>query len=121
VRGAATKGKNAIAPTDEVPLYATTMGWPRHAALVVASVLVAYLMLFELEFQGHDLRVRRETALQQWGTALSPYATSLAVSLPLLAGFGEAVADPLPAVVQEVGVLAFPASIGASGATVVLS
>lgn len=110
-----------IAPTEEVPLYATTMGWPRHAGLVVTSVLVAYLMLFELEFQGQDLRVRRETPIQQWGTAVTLYAISLVVSLLLLAAFGQVQGDALAVAVQEVIVLGLPASIGASAATVVLS
>lgn len=110
-----------IAPTEEVPQFATAMGWPREFVLVVVSVLVAYLILFELEFQGHDLRAQRESTLQQWGTAVTLYAVSLAVSLLLLAAFGELLADRFAVVVQKVVVLGFPASIGASGATVVLS
>lgn len=112
---------STIAPTEEIPLFATTTGWPRQAALVVLSVLVAYLILFELEFQGHDFRVRRESTLQQWGTAVTVYVISLVVSLLLLAAFGQVLADRFVVVVQEVVVLSFPASIGASGATVVLS
>lgn len=110
-----------FAPTEEVPLIATTAGWPRLFAMVVASVLVAYLILFELEFRGHEHRVGRESPLQQWGTAFTLYAISVAVSVLLLAAFGQFLTDQLSVVVQQVVVLSFPSAIGASGATVVLS
>ncbi len=111
----------AFAPTEEIPLIATTAGWPRLFATVVASVLVAHLILFELEFRGHEHRVGRESERQQWGTTFTLYFISVVVAVLLLAAFGQVPADRFAVVVQEVIVLAFPASIGASGATVVLS
>jgi uncharacterized membrane protein len=110
-----------FAPTQEVPLVATTAGWPRLFAMVVGTVLVAYLILFELEFRGHDRRVGRKSPLQQWGTAFTLYTISVAVCALLLAGFGQFLTDQLAVVVQQVIALSFPGAIGASAGTVVLS
>lgn len=109
-----------MAPTDEMPLMAAYASWPRLALILVLSVVVAYLMLFELEFRGHAARTTDSTAIDQWGHAFVTCAVGLVVAGSLLAAFGQFRQSSVVVWVQMIVVLGFPASIGASGARVVL-
>lgn len=109
-----------MAPTDEMPLVAAYASWTRLGFVVVLSVLVVYLVLFELEFRGHEVRTSDRTAIDQWSHSFVTYAVGVAVAGVLLAGFGQFRGAPVTVAVQMTIVLGFPASIGASGARVVL-
>lgn len=109
-----------MAPTDEMPLIAAYASWPRLALILVLSVLVAYLVLFELEFRGHATRTADSTAVDQWGHAFVAYMVGVVVAAGLLAATGQFRHSPVSVWVQMMIVLGFPASLGASGARVVL-
>jgi len=108
-----------IAPTQEMELVAAHMGWLRHGLLVALTLALVYLILYELEFRGQRGRLQRSRGVQV-GTVFVVYAVSAGVSFFLLLGFGHFV-DAAPALVyQEVVILAFPASLGAAAAEVVI-
>lgn len=110
-----------VAPTQEISVIAALAGWPRLAVMVVASLVVSYLVLFELEFRGQRQRVADRSRVEMVGQAFVVYAVGAVVSVGLLASFGQFGGTTLPVAVQKVVVLAFPAAIGASAARVVLA
>lgn len=103
-----------------MPLIAAYASWPRLALILVLSVLVAYLVLFELEFRGHTTRTTDSIAVDQWGHAFVTYMVGVIVAAGLLAATGQFRHSPVAVWVQMMIVLRFPASLGASGASVVL-
>lgn len=109
-----------MAPTDEMLLIAAYASWPRLAVILVVSVLVAYLVLFELEFRGHSTRTANRTVADQWGHAVVTYGVGIVVAAGLLAAFGQFRQPPVVVWVQMIIVLGFPSTLGASGARVVL-
>jgi putative integral membrane protein (TIGR02587 family) len=109
-----------MAPTDEMPLMAAYASWTRLGLILVLSVLLAYVVLFELVFRGHQTRTADSTAVDQWGHAFVTYAVGAVVAAGLLAAFGQFKGAPIVVWVQMVIVLGFPASLGASGSRVVL-
>lgn len=109
-----------MAPTDEMELMAAYASWPRLALVLVSSLLVTYLVLFELEFRGHESRTSRHDKLDQVGHTFVMYAVGTVTAAGLLAAFGQFEGKPVAVWVQLTIVLAFPASIGASSARVVL-
>lgn len=109
-----------VAPTQEMELMAAHAGWWRLAAIVVASVLASYLMLYELEFKGQDQRLERHSAVTMWGSTFVAYVVAFVVSVAMLATFGHFSTTPPEVWVQEAIVLSFMGSIGGSAAQVVL-
>lgn len=110
-----------IAPTQEIAILAATTGWERLAVLVVVTLVVSYLVLFELEFRGQRQRVGDRGPGRRVGQVFVVYALGAVISVGLLASFGQFAGASLPVAVQKVVVLAFPAAIGASAARVVLA
>lgn len=108
-----------IAPTREIELIAAHMGWGRHALLVVLTLFVVYVTLYELSFRGQPGRAY-EKRRYEIGTAFLAFAVSTGVATFLLWGYGHFDGATLALVVQETTVLAFPAAVGAVGAQVVL-
>lgn len=109
-----------VAPTEEIQLISAHAGWWRIAALVVASLLIAHLMLYELDLRGQRQRVARHTRLTTWGSTFIAYLVAFVVSALMLAAFGHFSATPPVVWIQETVVLAFPAVTGGSAAQVVL-
>lgn len=109
-----------VAPTEELPLVAAHAGWLRLALVLVLSVLVAYLVLYELEFRGSRARAANRTLVDRVGNGFIAYAVGLVVSVALLAAFGWFEGTPPTVWVQLTVILGLPASLGASGAQVVL-
>ncbi|MFC6732978.1 MULTISPECIES: DUF2391 family protein [unclassified Haladaptatus] len=109
-----------LAPTDEMALMAAHANWTRLALVLVLSLVVAYLVLYELEFRGQRTRSFEKTLADQVGHAFVSYTVGVVVAVALLAAFGQFRAAPLAVWVQLAIVLGFPATIGASGARVVL-
>lgn len=108
-----------IAPTQEMELIAVYMGWPRHALLIALTLVLVYLILYELEFQGQQLRVQRNVRTQV-GTVFIAYAVGATVSFLLLLAFGHFIDGTVALMYQETVVLAFPASLGAAAAEVLI-
>lgn len=103
-----------IAPTEEPILLASELGWGRLSALVVASVVLPYLIVFYAEFGGVERRHASDGASQGPLTeTFLAYIVAFALSALLLAIFGRL--ENVDAVaLSEIVVLAFPASLGAA-------
>lgn len=109
-----------IALTEEMELIAAYMDWTRAGVLVVLSVLVVYLVLYELDTQGQRHRLQGRGKPMQFAQAFLVYGVALTVGLFLLAGFGYLRNATLPVTVQLLVVVGFPSSIGASAAEVLI-
>jgi len=109
-----------IAPTEEVVVVALHAGWPRLASLVVLSVLIVNLVLYELRFRGHGGRTEGSPRAVQVGTSFITYVVGITISVVLLAAFGHFDGADLPEMVQLTVVLGFPASVGGAAGEVVL-
>lgn len=110
---------STVAPTQEMELIAVHMGWLRHASLVALSLSLVYLILYELEFSGQRARVERPRAIQV-GTTFLVYFVGGVISFLMLLAFGHFADATLALVYQETVVLAFPASLGAAAAEVII-
>jgi len=84
------------------------------------TLIVTYLMLYELEFRGQSRRLQGRSHWRQAGQSCVVYAVGLLVALWLLIALGGIESEPFATWVRRTVVLAFPAAIGASGARVVL-
>jgi putative integral membrane protein (TIGR02587 family) len=109
-----------LAPIEETVRIAAHAGWDRLPWLVAGAVVVAHLVLHELEFRGHGARTEDRSRFSQVGTAFVVYAVGVAVATALLAGFGQFRGVPFGTAVQQVVILSFPAALGASAGEVVL-
>lgn len=110
---------STIAPTQEVELIASHMGWPRHALLVALTLVLVYLILYELEFKGQQSRLGRSWHYQV-GTVFIVYFVGASLSFLMLLGFGHFIDGTVALIYQDVVVLAFPASLGGAAAEVVI-
>jgi putative integral membrane protein (TIGR02587 family) len=105
-----------IAPTDEVRMIAGELGEPRLVALVVFSLLVSYLVVFEAELGDQHGRRQTEGALQSPLTeTVASYVVALLVCALvtwLVGGFPD---DPSHGtVLSQVVVLGLPGALGAA-------
>jgi len=107
----------------EVNLLASNAGWPRVAAIVAMSLVMAYLILYELEFRGQSRRRTEERRLREMlthaGQTCIVYAVGVVVSVLLLWGFGY-LTYSLAVNVQKIVVLSFPTTVGGAAARVIL-
>jgi len=109
-----------IAPTGEVGLIAAQISWTRIGVLLVVTLCVTYLMLYELEFRGQSRRLQDRSRRRQFGQTCIVTAVGLVVAFGLLIAIGGIETEPVATWARRTIVLAFPASIGASGARVIL-
>lgn len=108
-----------IAPTQEMELIAAHMDWHNHLVLVVFTVTIVYLFLYELGFQGQRGRASEDWRLEL-GTAFLVYFVGTLTSFLLLTAFGHFTNATVALMYQETVVLAFPASLGGAAAQVVV-
>lgn len=108
-----------LVPTEEMEKIAMYMGWNRALLLIVVTVAVSYLVLYELGFRGESSRLEHRSKPYQVGMAFVIYAVALVVSTVMLAAFGHFLDTTAAEAVQQVIVLSFPASVGASAGEVV--
>lgn len=103
-----------VAPTEEVILIAYK-ATPWHAlALIVASVTLLHLIVFNAGFAGQE---EAEHPLRAFLLFTLPgYAIALGVSLFALFLFGRTDGHPLEGLLQTVIVLGFPGAVGAAAA-----
>lgn len=109
-----------IAPTQEMELMAAHAGPGRLLVVMGVSIIMTYLILYELEFQGQAGRLAGMSTRLRWGETFLVYATALVTAFVALAAFGHFGAGPPGVWAQLTIVLAFPAAIGGSAARVVL-
>lgn len=102
----------SIAPTDEIPMIASTMqpGWV--LAFIAVSMLVSYAIVFAAGFAGQERRHAQEGVLQNPLTeTVASYLVALAVAAVLLGLFQRGL-DPWTDVATRVVILGFPAAVG---------
>ena len=107
----------------EMNILAANADWPRMAAIIASSLLITYLILYELEFRGQSRRRsgerERRGMLIQAGQTCIVYAVGVGVSALLLWGFGY-LTFTLAVNVQKVVVLSLPTTVGSAAARVIL-
>jgi putative integral membrane protein (TIGR02587 family) len=103
-----------IAPTEEPVRLGQELDWLRLALIVVVSLALPYLIVFEAEFGGRHLRRAQDGATQSPETeTFLAYLVAFTLSAGLLWAFGRLDGIDGPALASVV-VLAFPASLGAA-------
>ncbi len=110
-----------VAPTEEMALIAYQMT-PWHAlALTLTSLLLMHAFVYAVEFRG---QATLTPGTPQWSGFLRftvvGYALVLLVSLYMLWTFGRTDGTSLPEIANIVTVLAFPGSVGAAAARLIL-
>lgn len=110
-----------VAPTREVVLISHKMNAAQGVALTVLSLIVMHSFVYAMEFRGQSTIA---TGTPHWSLLLRytvpGYAIALLTSLYLLWTFGRMDGtSPMP-IVMAVVVLAFPASIGAAAARLMI-
>lgn len=110
-----------IAPTEEVILIAHAMTPWHTIALLVVSLLVMHAFVYALEFKGQH---ERATGVTRWVEFVSftvvGYMIALAISAYMCWSFGRFDGMSFATALQMSLVLAFPASVGAAAARLVL-
>ena len=112
----------AVAPTEEMELIAAHAGPLRLIFVILASLLIAYVALYELQFSGSAGRVSgAQSKWLQAGETVTGYAISVLVAGVLLWGYGHFDgAMTHMEMAQKTVVLAFVGSLGGAAARVVL-
>ena len=110
---------STIAPTQEMELISAHMGWVRHFMLIASTLVMIYLVLYELEFKDQHARVKQSKRLQI-GTVFLVYMVGTTTAFLMLLSFGHFIDATVALVYQETVVLAFPAAIGAAAAEMVI-
>lgn len=108
-----------VSPTAEMELIAAHLTWTREAILVLGTLVVVYLSLYELGFRGQGGRVY-ENPWYEVGAVFLVYGVSLVISWLLLWSYGHFVEATVALMIQETVVLSFPAAMSGAGAQVVL-
>lgn len=105
----------AIAPTEEIPMIASSLEPIAAAGLVLLSLASTYGIVFVADFADQEGRRSQEGALQHPLTeTVAAYVVTLAVALCMLWLFDNLTrSGPMSMLVQTI-VLGFPASVGAA-------
>lgn len=102
----------SIAPTDEVPMIASALTPPWVLAMMAASLLVSYAIVFVAGFSRQDQRHEQEGLFQHPVTeTVVCYLVALATALVLLWVFQRDL-QPWPAQLAQTVTLGLPAAIG---------
>ena len=103
-----------IAPTDEVPMIAAAMSPMWLAALVVATLVISYCIVFEAGFSDQHRRRKDEGIGQDPFTeTMACYLLSLAAAATMLVFFDRIHLDQPPMdLLRQIVVLGLPAAIG---------
>jgi putative integral membrane protein (TIGR02587 family) len=105
-----------IAPTDEVSMLASELSELQLVALIVVSLIVTYVIVFEAGFRNQEARRESEGLLQRPITeTVVAYLISLCVCGAILWLFGAFDSDAsLGGVLSRVVVLGLPGALGAA-------
>jgi putative integral membrane protein (TIGR02587 family) len=102
----------SIAPTDEVPMVAAALDPPWLLAMIGASLVISYAIVFVAGFSGEQQRHAQIGVLQRPSSeTVASYLVSLAVAGAMLWFFQRA-SGPWPVTLAEVIVLGLPAAVG---------
>ena len=113
---------SSISPTDEIPMIASGLTVPWLLAIVAASLLISYVIVFEANFGSQKSRVQQPGIFQTpISETVVSYLISLAMSLMMLWLFQLLRAeDPLAQWVSYTIVLGLPATIGGAAGRLAL-
>ncbi|WP_421120910.1 TIGR02587 family membrane protein [Aquihabitans daechungensis] len=110
----------SIAPTDEIPLIASTMGPAWLLLVVAASLVISYAIVFVAGFAGQEQRRGQEGPFQHPLTeTVVCYLVSLGVAALLLWTFQRSL-DPPADLLTRVIVLGLPATVGGAAGRLAL-
>lgn len=111
----------SVAPTEEMALIANKMGPAQAIALAGLSLIVMHAFVYAVDFRG---QAEVPEGMPRWSLFLRHtvpgYAIALLVSVYLLWTFGRTDGAGLEHLVTTAVVLAFPASIGAAAARLLI-
>jgi putative integral membrane protein (TIGR02587 family) len=105
-----------IAPTDEVTMLASELSELQLVALILLSLLVTYVIVFEAGFRNQEARLAAQGVLQRPITeTVVAYLVALLVCGAVLWLFGGFAGDASPgAILGKIVVLGFPGALGAA-------
>lgn len=108
----------SIAPTDEIPMLASAVGYSHLMGLIGFSLLISYGIVFASGFDGPS----PEGPFQKPFTeTMLAYLVSLLVAFIMLYLFGQiALDDPLLSIVEQTIVLAVPTTVGGAAGRLVI-
>ncbi|MGH7443449.1 MAG: TIGR02587 family membrane protein [Longimicrobiales bacterium] len=110
-----------VAPTDEIPVLAARMGPWLVFTLMLLSLALMHAFVYAVEFRGQET-VPEGTPL--WSVVVRftvvGYGLALVMSAGVLWCLGRFEGTPVSFVILLVGVLAFPAAVGAAAARLIL-
>jgi putative integral membrane protein (TIGR02587 family) len=110
-----------IAPTEEIILIAHMMTPWHTIALLILSLIVMHAFVYALEFKGQHERAADVTRWSEFASyTVVGYLIALAISSYMCWSFGRFDGISFAAALQMSLVLAFPASVGAAAARLVL-
>jgi len=103
-----------IAPTEEIPRLASASSPPHLLAVMGASLLISYGIVFEAGFRNQAMRREQRGILQHPVTeTVMAYLIALVAAAAMLLFFGNVQpGDPWPLVLDHVILLGLPAAIG---------
>lgn len=103
-----------IAPTDEVPMLASAMSPPWLLAIIAASLLISYGIVFQAGFTAENKRWQQKGLFQRpMSETITAYLVSLLAAALLLAFFHKlSFQDPWQLWLSHTLVLGLPATIG---------
>lgn len=112
----------SIAPTDEIPMIASTLSPPRLIAIILSSLFLSYIIVFEANFGAQKLR-RSQPGLFQSPVSetLASYIISLLIAFSMLWVFQLIrVEDPFSQWISYTIVLGLPATLGGAAGRLAL-
>lgn len=120
VVGALFVGFN-IAPTEEVPMLTAALAPPALLAVMAASLLVSYAIVYEAGFGDQHKRRQQQGILQHPLTETAvAYLVALATAALMLFFFGSLAGDPAPWALSQVVVLGLPAAVGGAAGRIAI-
>jgi putative integral membrane protein (TIGR02587 family) len=110
-----------VAPTEEIVLISYQMTVWQTLALAALSIVLMHLFVYSVEFHGQS---GKPEGIPGWTVFLRftvvGYAICLLISAYVLWTFGRTTGSPMLEITMAVVVLAFPASVGAAAARLIL-
>ena len=103
-----------IAPTEEIPMLAAATSPPALLAVMAASLVISYGIVYEADFGDQQSRREQQGILQHPVTeTMAAYLTALAGSALMLLFFRNVeLGDPGPHLISHVVLLGLPAAVG---------
>ncbi|MGL5834450.1 MAG: TIGR02587 family membrane protein [Waterburya sp.] len=112
----------AIAPTDEVAMLAAAASPPWILAIMAASLIVSYTIVFAAGFTNQKKRYQQQGLFQRpWGETVFSYLVSLLASVLMLWFFRQlSVEDPWSLWLSYTVILGLPSTIGGAAGRIAI-